>query len=78
MGKKAGIGIGAVAIAIIGIFATGEGTNWTFDFSTTTIGQIGDINTIIQNQFGVDLDEFKAMCDEGVVPEDFKELCRLV
>ena len=79
MGKKAGIGIGAIAVAIIGIFATGEGTNWTFDFSTTTIGQIGDniINNYLADQ-GIDLDEFRAMCDAGTVHEEIKQYCRLV
>jgi len=70
-----------VIIAILGIGTTGASTNWTFDFSTTTIGQIGD-NTIITNyvldNFGVDLNEFKKMCDEGIIPEEAQVYCRLL
>ena len=73
----------AIILAIIGVVATaiggsGSATNWTFDFSTTNIGQIGDINTFIQNNLGINLDEFKAMCDRGEIDEEFEKYCRLI
>ena len=80
MSKQKTAGIITIIIAIIGVIGGGSATNWSFDFSTTNIGQIGDntINNIIQQQFGIDLDEFKAMCDEGLIDEDFVQYCRLV
>lgn len=71
---------GAIIIAIIAALGAATGGALTIDFSTTItdIGQIGDINTIIQNQFGVDLDDFKEMCNKGEVPDEFKQLCDLV
>jgi len=80
MGKKVVVAtLIPVVMAIIGIFAAGEGTSWTFDFSQTTIGQIGDniINQYFADQ-GIDLDEFRAMCDAGEVDEEFEKYCRLI
>ncbi len=80
MSKKATSGIVVIIVAIIGLFAgSGSATNWTFDFSTTTIGQIGDniINQYFADQ-GIDLDEFRKMCDEGTVHEEVKQYWRLV
>jgi len=67
----------AIIIAVIGVLGAAAGGSFVIDQSTN-IGQIGDINTIIQNQFGVDLNEFRTMCDDGVVPDEFKDLCRLI
>jgi len=73
MGKKTGIGIGAIALAIIGIFAGGESTSWTFDFSTsidqsTTIGDIitSTVNNYVIDNLGIDLEQFKENCNAGV------------
>jgi len=70
----------AIIIAIIGIVGATAGGSMVFDFSTTItdIGQIGDINTFIENNIGINLDEFKKMCDEGLVEEEFEKYCRLV
>jgi len=70
----------AIIIAIIGVVGGVAGGSIALDFSTTIteIGQLGDINTIIQNNLGIDLDEFKVMCDEGVVDEEFEKYCRLI
>jgi len=69
-----------IAIALIGVVSAliGTGSLIAIDLSETNIGQIGDINTIIQNEYGVDLDEFKVMCDEGLIPEEFMNLCRIL
>jgi len=71
--KKVGIGICTIVMAIIGIFASGEGTNWTFDFSTnidqsTTIGDIitSTVNNYVVNNLGIDLEQFKENCDAGI------------
>ena len=73
--KKAMATIGAILIAL-------AGGSWalTLDFSQTTIGQIGDntINNIIKQELGIDLTEFKKLCDEGTVHEEFKQYCSLV
>ncbi len=66
-----------IIIAVIGIVGAAAGGSFALDFSTN-IGQIGDINTIIQNQLGIDLDEFKKMCEEGIIDEEFEQYCRLV
>ena len=79
MNKKIISAIVPIAIAIIGLFAAGEGTSWSFDFSQTNIGQIGD--NIINNylsQEGIDIDEFRAMCDRGEVEETLVRYCGLV
>ncbi len=70
----------AIIIAIIGVVGEVAGGSIALDFSTTItdIGQIGDINTIIQNNLGINLDEFKAMCDEGLIEEEFEKYCRLI
>ena len=44
--KKIIAGIVPIALAIIGLFATGEGTNWTFDFSSTESTNISGDTTI--------------------------------
>lgn len=62
----------SIIIALIGLLG-GGGTFLAIDLSQTT-----NINTIIQNEYGVDLDEFRAMCDEGIIPEEFQYLCRLI
>jgi len=69
-----------IVLALIGLVTVliGGGSLIAIDLSQTNIGQVGDINTIIQNQYGVDLDEFRVMCDEGLIPEEFQNLCRLV
>jgi len=72
---------GAIILAVIALVGTAAGGTITgvFDFSTTTIGQIGDniINNYLADQ-GIDLEEFKKMCDEGTVHEEIKQYCRLV
>jgi len=78
MDKQKTAGIIAIILALIGIIGGGSATNWSFDFSTTNIGQIGDINNIIMNEFGVDLDEFKVMCNRGEVHTEFEKYCILI
>ena len=80
MNKQKVAGIIAIIIALIGVIGGGSATNWSFDLSTTNIGQIGDntINNIIMNEFGVDLDVFKAMCNRGEVHAEFEKYCILI
>jgi len=70
----------AIIIAIIGVIGGVAGGSIALDFSTTIteIGQIGDINTIIQNNLGINLDEFKNLCDAGQVDKEFEKYCRLI
>ena len=79
MNKKLVAGIVPITLAIIGLFAAGGATSWTFDFSQTNIGQIGDniINNYLAEQ-GIDIEEFKRMCDSGEVHEQFRQYCSLV
>lgn len=76
MNKKQGIAVGVPVVVVLAVL----GANWSVDFSqTTNIGQIGDnINTFIQNNLGVDVEEFKRMCDAGTVDDEFEKYCRLV
>jgi len=81
MGTKGKV---AITLAVIGLLSAivgggGSATNWTFDFSTTTIGQIGDniINQYFADQ-GIDIEEFKAMCDRGEVHDEFERYCSLI
>ena len=60
--KTAAVGVPiAVLLAVIG------GSTLNLDFSTTIteIGQIGDINNYIQENYGIDLEKFKENCDAG-------------
>jgi len=74
---------GAIIAGVVAIIGTAAGGSITgvFDFSqtTTNIGQIGDniINNYLADQ-GIDIDEFRKMCDEGTVHEQIKQYCRLV
>jgi len=74
--KVAAIGVPvAILLTVIG------GMSLSLDFSETNIGQIGDntfINNYVMENFGVDLSEFKKMCDEGLIPEEAQVYCRLV
>lgn len=71
--KVAAVGIPvAILLTIIG------GMSLDFDFSQTNIGQIGDINNLIQQNFGVNLDEFKRMCDRGEIHDEFEKYCNLI
>ena len=67
-----------IIIAVIGIFAAAAGGSFALDFSTN-IGQIGDniINNYLADQ-GINLDEFRAMCDRGDVDEQFVQYCGLI
>ncbi len=68
-----------IVIAVIGVFAAGVGGSFALDFSTTNIGQIGDniINNYLADQ-GINIDEFRAMCDRGEVDEQFVKYCGLI
>ena len=74
----------ALLIAIIGVITAmigGGSTNWTFDFSQTNIGQIGDniINNYIKNELGIDVDKFRENCNAGVyVGKEAQTYCDLV
>jgi len=83
MDSKGKVAIVVALITVVGgILAGGGATSWTFDFSTT----ITDIETnidnsitnIINQQFGVDLDEFRTMCSRGEVGEEFIQYCKIV
>ena len=68
----------AIIIAVIGVVGAAAGGSFVLDFSTN-IGQIGDniINQYFADQ-GIDIDEFRVMCDEGTVHEEIKQYCRLI
>jgi len=76
--SKAKAGIIIALIGIIGTAATGSITG-VFDFSTTNIGQIGDniFNNYLADQ-GIDLEEFRRLCESGEVHEEIKQYCGLV
>ena len=67
-----------IIVAVIGVFGAVAGGSFALDFSTN-IGQIGDniINNYLAEQ-GIDIDEFKRMCNSGEVHEEFKQYCSLV
>jgi len=76
-----------IALAIISIFAVGEGTSWTFTIDqSTNIDQsvtTGDIitNTIINiamDSLGVDLEGLRELCDEGGLSDEFTRACELL
>ena len=73
--NKLGAGVAAV-VAIITVVGVGT---YSFDFSSTTIGQIGDniINQYFEDQ-GIDIEEFRKMCKDDLVHEQLKRYCDLV
>lgn len=82
MAKKKTMGIlGALLIAI-----AGGSYAMNFDFSSTTTTTIGDIdlsdssvvNNYVLDNYGVDIDEFKRMCEEGILPQEATVFCRLI
>jgi hypothetical protein len=80
MGKSKKAGIAAlvtIGMGVIGIFA-GGGEFLNFDFSQVTIDSHDIYSTIIQNGLGIDLDEFKSMCDKGEVGREFVQYCDLI
>jgi len=68
-----------IIIAVIAVIGTAAGGSFVIDQSTTIIGQIGDnvINQYFADQ-GINLEEFKRMCDAGEVDEEFVKYCRLI
>ena len=68
-----------IILAVIGLFAAGAETSWTFDFSQTNIGQIGDniINNYLAQQ-GIDVEGFRALCNSGEVEAQFVKYCDLI
>jgi len=74
----------AIILAILGIVTAligGGASNWTFDFSQTNIGQIGDniINNYIRNELGIDIDKFRENCNAGVyLGKEAQNYCDLV
>lgn len=83
MQKKASIGI-ASAVAIItaigGLAGASEDGFLNLDFSTvnTNIDSHDIITTIINDALDVDLDEFRVMCDNGEVDDEFEKYCDIV
>jgi hypothetical protein len=77
MNKKMGAGV-SVVIAIITVVGVGS---YSFDFSQTNIGQIGDniINNYIQNELGIDIEKFKENCDAGMyIGKEAQGYCELI
>ena len=75
--KKLGAGLTAV-IAIITVVGVGS---YNFDFSQTSIGQIGDnvINNYIQDTYGIDIEKFKDNCKAGkYIGKEAQEYCDLI
>ena len=74
----------AITVAILGIITAligGGSTNWSFDFSQTNIGQIGDniINNYITNELGIDIDKFRENCNAGLyIEKEAQQYCDLV
>jgi len=77
MQKKAKAAAVCVPVALLLTVIGGMSLN--LDFSTTTIGQIGDniINNYLADR-GIDLDEFKRLCDTNQVHEEFRQYCALI
>jgi hypothetical protein len=77
MNKQHAAIILAVIGAVGGILAGGAA--YSFDFSSTTIGQIGDniINNYLADQ-GIDIDGFREMCRNGEVDAAFEKYCGLI
>ncbi len=76
--SKAVIGIlGAVAVLIGAILGSGA----VIDFSSTSIGQIGDnvINNYIQNELGINIDQYIQNCKAGIYAgQTAQQYCDLV
>jgi len=68
-----------IIIAVIGLLGAAAGGSYALDFSQTNIGQIGDniINNYLAEQ-GIDIEEFRALCESGNVHEEFLQYCALV
>jgi len=68
-----------IIIAIIGLLGAAAGGSMVLDLSTTNIGQIGD-NIINQylTDYGINIGEFRDMCDRGEVHEELVKYCGLV
>lgn len=77
-GKNAGIAIALITL-VTAILGGGSITSWSFDFSQTTIGQIGDniINNYLADQ-GIDWEAFKELCRTNQVHDEIKQYCALV
>lgn len=78
MGKKKVMGVIGALTILLGVIL-GSGAVFDFSQTTTSIGQIGDniINNYLADQ-GIDLDEFKVLCDTGQVHEELKIYCNLL
>ena len=83
MEKKKTVGIlGALLVAI-----AGDSYALNLDFSSTTTTTIGGdidltdsslVNNYVLDNYGVDIDEFKKMCEEGILPQEARVFCRLI
>ena len=83
MEKKKTVGIlGALLVAI-----AGGSYALNLDFSSTTTTTIGGdidltdssvVNNYVLDNYGVDIDEFKKMCEEGILPQEARVFCRLI
>jgi len=83
MNNKQKYGIIITLISLVAVIVGGGGsvTNWTFDFSTTNIGQIGDniTNEFIQNNFGINFDKFRENCKLGFYQgRQAQDICDLI
>jgi len=76
--KKKVVGIIGALTALLGV-VLGSGAIIDFSQTTTNIGHLGDniINNYLADQ-GIDLDEFKVLCDTGQVHEELKIYCNLL
>ena len=83
MVSKSKITIILAVIATIGsILGVGEGTSWTFDWSTTTITTISDddVTTINEGDINVDIDleDIREICASEIVPKKYQGACDLL
>ena len=72
-----------IILAVIGVITTIVGGGSFIAINTYNETNISDddttfIENIIEVNLGIDISEFKKLCDAGTIPDEFEQYCKLL